>query len=80
MGWALACGALAGCAALLPAASIDTRAAFDSFEAAEAALARVLPYRNFGGERQISRLEKQVNPLGALQGAGEIAAGNLVKK
>lgn len=186
IGWALACGALAGCATLLPAASSVTDSPFDSFEAAEAALLKVLPYqtttpemkalgfdfstspnvtlitypdvvarlapngnvpldalepgirdcilartacqayeiqitrqkrqregsfwldflnfrrttavsgwrfealivvrdgvvlfRKFGGERQISRVEKQVNPLGPLQGAGEIAAGNLVKK
>ena len=186
LAFTLAVCALTGCASLLPAASTDARAGFDSFEAAETALEQVVPYqttiaeiqalgfdlaagpnvtvitypdviarlapnagvpldamepgicdcilarttcqayefqiarqrrqreggfwldflnfrrttlvtgwrfdalivvrdgvvlfRKFGGERQISRLERQTNPLGPLQGAGEIAAGNLVKK
>ena len=185
-GWAVVCGLLTGCASLLPAASTDTRSAFDSFEAAEAALAQVVPYQTttpelqalgfdfasspnvtlitypdvvarlapnasvpldahdpgirdcilaraacqayefqitrqkrkreggfwldflnfrrtvavtgwrfealivvrdgvvlfhkFGGERQVSRVEQQVNPLGPLQGAGEVATASLVKK
>jgi hypothetical protein len=36
---------LAGCAAMLPKGSTSARIAFDSFEAAESALARVVPYR-----------------------------------
>lgn len=39
----------------------------------------VVLFRKFGGERQISRVEQHTNPLGPLQGAGEVAAANLVK-
>lgn len=38
----------------------------------------VVLFRRFGGEPQISRTDKQVNPLGPLQGAGEGAAGRLL--
>lgn len=183
--WLIAALSLVGCASLLPAASTDTRSGFNSFEAAEDAILKIIPYkttvaeihdlgfdlsespnvtlitypdvigrlapngnvpldaldpgirecilagtlcqayefqitrvkrqrvgrfwpdflnfrrtvsvsgwrfeglivvrngivlfRKFGGERQISRTEDQKNPLGPLQGAGEAAAGRLVR-
>ncbi len=39
----------------------------------------VVLFRRFGGEPQISQTEQQVNPLGPLQGAGEAAAGRIIK-
>lgn len=39
----------------------------------------VVLFRRYGGEPQISQTEQQVNPLGPLQGAGEAAAGRVLK-
>lgn len=39
----------------------------------------VVLFRRYGGEPQISQTEQQVNPLGPLQGAGEAAAGRIIK-
>lgn len=39
----------------------------------------VVLFRRYGGEPQISQTEQLVNPLGPLQGAGEAAAGRLIK-
>jgi hypothetical protein len=36
-------------------------------------------FRNYGGEPKIVRTEKQVNPLGPFQPAGEAAAGRIAK-
>jgi hypothetical protein len=44
-GWVLTSAWLGGCAAMLPAGSSDAHTGFDSFEAAERALAQVVPYR-----------------------------------
>lgn len=41
----LACAALPACASLLPSGSSEVRSAFPSFEAARAAIERVVPYR-----------------------------------
>lgn len=49
LGWA-ACAALAGCANLLPLASVEAAGPFATFEAAQQAFERIVPYKTAVGE------------------------------
>ncbi len=53
---------LAGCAALLPGATTDTRSPFDTFEAAEQALAKIEPYKTTVAEMQALGFDFNANP------------------
>jgi hypothetical protein len=49
------------------------------FDAIVAVRAGVVLFRNYGGAPNNERTERQVNPLGPLQGVGDSAVGGLVK-
>lgn len=49
LGWAV-CAALAGCANLLPQSSIEASGSFSTYEAAQLAFERIVPYQTTVGE------------------------------
>jgi hypothetical protein len=60
--WTLLVSLLGGCAAMLPKASNDAHIGFDSFEAAEQALARVVPYRTTLSELEALGFKARQSP------------------
>ena len=85
--------ALSGCSSLLPRGSSDTPSPFASFEQAQAAVEKIVALQTRTSELKalgfdlqgsnnvtsIDRVEKQTNPLGPLQPAGEAAGAALLR-